>query len=285
MSQLVTINNTFESYQKLISFYQEHKDKLFDTIHLEIRHWFAANMCATLGSILDTFTDNLNNIQIDYISPDIERILLKNDFLSYYGKARIIDNYQTTIKFLKLKPTDGKFFKKYVIEELIGRSELPQMSPLLKQKMTEAIYEIFVNAQIHSNSDNIYTCGQFFPNEHKIEFTIVDTGIGFKRKINERFNKNLSAVQAIEWAVKDKHTTKVGITGGIGLAFLKEFVTKNRGKMQIVSDDGFYQFDSQVEITNTFDGAFPGTIVNLQFKTDDTNSYLLKKEITSNDIF
>ena len=38
MSQLVTINNTFESYQKLISFYQEHKDKLFDTIHLEIRH-------------------------------------------------------------------------------------------------------------------------------------------------------------------------------------------------------------------------------------------------------
>ena len=285
MSQLVTINNTFESYQKLISFYQEHKDKLFDTIHLEIRHWFAANMCATLGSILDTFTDNLNNIQIDHISPDIERILLKNDFLSYYGKARIIDNYQTTIKFLKLKPTDGKFFKKYVIEELIGRSELPQMSPLLKQKMTEAIYEIFVNAQIHSNSDNIYTCGQFFPNEHKIEFTIVDTGIGFKRKINERFNKNLSAVQAIEWAVKDKHTTKVGITGGIGLAFLKEFVTKNRGKMQIVSDDGFYQFDSQVEITNTFDGAFPGTIVNLQFKTDDTNSYLLKKEITSNDIF
>jgi hypothetical protein len=285
MSQLVTINNTFESYQKLISFYQEHKNKLFDTIHLEIRHWFAANMCATLGSILDKFTENVNDIKIDFISPDIERILLKNDFLSYYGRARIIDNHHTTIKFLKLKPTDGKFFKKYVIEELIGRSELPQMSPLLKEKMTEAIYEIFVNAQIHSNSDNIYTCGQFFPKEHKIEFTIVDTGIGFKRKINERFNKNLSAVQAIEWAVKDRHTTKVGITGGIGLAFLKEFVTKNRGKMQIVSDDGFYQFDSLVETTNTFNGSFPGTIVNLQFRTDDTNSYLLKKEINSNDIF
>lgn len=285
MSQLVNINNKFESYQKLISFYEEHKNKLFDTIHLEIRNWFAANMCAILGSILDKFTDDLNDIKIDYISPEIERILLKNDFLSYYGRARITDNYHTTIKFLKLKPTDGKFFKKYVIEELIGRSELPQMSALLKEKMTEAIYEIFVNAQIHSNSDNIYTCGQFFPNEYKIEFTIVDTGIGFKRKINERFNKNLSAVQAIEWAVKDRHTTKVGITGGIGLAFLKEFVTKNRGEMQIVSDDGFYQFDSQVETTNTFKGSFPGTIVNLQFRTNDTNSYLLKKEINSNDIF
>lgn len=189
MSKLASINNTFESYQKLINFYNEHKNKIFDTIHLEIRQWFAANMCATLGSILDKFTEDLNNIQIDYISPDIERILLKNDFLSYYGRARITDNYNTTIKFLKLKPTDGKFFKKYVIEELIGRTELPQMSVLLKEKMTEAIYEIFVNAQIHSTSENIYTCGQFFPTDHKIEFTIVDTGIGFKRKINERFNK------------------------------------------------------------------------------------------------
>ncbi|ENA1794801.1 ATP-binding protein [Flavobacterium psychrophilum] len=285
MSQLFTINNTFESYQKLIGFYQEHKNKVFDTIHLEIRNWFAANMCATLGSILDKFTDNLNTIKIDYISPDIETILLKNDFLSYYGRARITDDHHTTIKFLKLKPTDGKFFKKYVIEELIGRSELPQMSALLKEKMTEAIYEIFVNAQIHSNSENIYTCGQFFPRENKIEFTIVDTGIGFKRKINERFGKNLSAVQAIEWAVKDRHTTKIGITGGIGLAFLKEFVTNNKGKMQIVSDDGFYQFDSKAESMNTFNASFPGTIVNLQFRTDDKNSYLLKNEINSNDIF
>lgn len=285
MAVLSTINNTFESYQKLISFYEDYKDKLFDTIHVEIRNWFAANMCATLGSILDAFTDNLNDIKFDYISPDIERILLKNDFLSYYGKPRIADNYHTTIKFLKLKPADGKFFKKYVIEELIGRAELPQMSVLLKEKMTEAIYEIFVNAQIHSNCENIYTCGQFFPRENKIEFTIVDNGIGFKRKINERFDKNLSAVQAIQWAVKDRHTTKVGITGGIGLAFLREFVTNNNGKMQIVSDDGFYQYDNQGESIRTFNGSFSGTIVNLQFRTDDTNSYLLKKEINSNDIF
>lgn len=284
MTQIVNIDNTFESYQKLIGFYETHKGQFFDTIHLEIKQWFAANMCATLGCILDKFTDNLNDIQIDYISPEIEKILLKNDFLSYYGKTRLVDNYHTTIKFLKLKPTDGKFFKRYVIDELIGRTELPAMSALLKEKMTEAIYEIFVNAQIHSNSDNIYTCGQFFPRDKKIEFTIVDRGVGFKRKINERFNTNLSSVQAIEWAIKDKHTTKL-VTGGIGLAFLKEFVTKNKGKMQIISYDGFYQFDSKIETIKTFNGSFPGTIVNLQFRTDDVNSYLLQKEIDSNDIF
>lgn len=285
MAQLVNINNTFESYQKLIDFYQEHKNKEFDTIHLELRQWFAANMCAALGGILDAFTDNLNDIKIDYISPDIEKILLKNDFLSFFGRSRMLDNYHTTIRFLKLKLSDGKFFNNYVVNELIGRTELPRMSYLVKEKMTEAIYEIFVNAQIHSESRQIYTCGQFFPRDNTIEFTIVDTGIGFKRKINDRFNANLSSIQAIKWAIMDKNTTKVGVTGGIGLALLKEFIERNNGKMQIISDDGFYQYDSHGELMQFFNGSFPGTIVNLQFRTDDNSSYILKREIDNNNIF
>ena len=285
MTQLFNIKNTFESFQKLIDFHQEHKDKEFDTIPLELWNWFSANLCAALGSILDIHSNNLNTIYFNHISPEIERILLKNDFLSYFGRSRLIDNHHTTIRFLKLKTTDGKYFNNYVVHELIGRTELPQMSDLVKAKMTEAIYEIFVNAQIHSESKEIYTCGQFFPREHKIEFTIVDRGIGFKRKVNERFNSNLSSIQAIEWAIKDKNTTKIGVTGGIGLALLKEFIERNKGKMQIVSDDGFYQFDTQGEQKQFFNGSFPGTIVNLQFKTDDNSSYVLKSELNSNDIF
>ena len=285
MTQITNINNTFESYQQLIDFYQEHKDKDFNTIHIEIRQWFAANMCATLGGILDIFSDNINTIVFDYIAHSIEQILLKNDFLSYFGHTRIVDNHHTTIRFLKLKLTDGKYFNNYVVDELIGRTELPKMSSLVKEKMTEAIYEIFVNAQIHSNSKNIYTCGQFFPRDDKIEFTIVDTGIGFKRKINDRFNSNLSSIQAIKWATEDRNTTKIGVTGGIGLALLKEFIEKNKGKMQIISDDGFYQFDCHGEQMRLFNGSFPGTIVNLQFKTNDTTSYVLSSEFSNNDIF
>ena len=213
--------------------------------------------------------------------------MLKNDFLTYYGKQRALDINNTTIKFQKLKPTDGKYFKNYVIEELIEGhiSDLPQMSQGVKEKMVEAIYEIFVNAQIHSETDFIYTCGQFFPNKNKIEFTIVDTGIGFKEKINQRFNSSLNAIQAIKWAVQDKKTTKEGISGGIGLAVLREFVKMNKGKMQIISNEGFYQYDQSGEVTKTFIGQFPGTIVNLQFRTDDNNNYLLKSEIDINNIF
>lgn len=285
MTKISNINTSFESYQQLISIYEEHKNESFGTIHIELRNWFAANMSATLGAILDLFQANINDIKIDYIDPSIEKILLKNEFLTYFGYSKIADSFHTTIRFLKLKPTDGKYFNSYVYEELIGRNELPSMSPLLKEKIAEGIYEIFVNAQIHSNTKHIYTCGQFFPTDNKIEFTIVDVGIGFKRRINERFNSNLNSTQAIQWATQDRNTTKTEVTGGIGLALLKEFISKNRGKMQIISDDGFYQYDITGEHMNLFKGSFPGTIVNLQFRTNDSSSYVLKSELDSNDIF
>jgi len=285
MNKLSNIDNSFGSYQQLISFYHNNKNKIHDDIHVELSQWFAANMSAALGAVLDLLWAYYNEIHFAPIPAKIEKILLKNDFLTYYGKNREVDINQTTIRFQKLKPADGRYFKTYVVEELIGRHELPIMSPALKEKMVEAIYEIFVNAQIHSETDTIYTCGQFFPKKNKIEFTIVDTGIGFMNKINKRFGWTINAEQAIRWALEDKNTTKEHVSGGIGLALLKEFIGKNKGKMQIVSDGGFYEFEKNGDIFRLFDGEFPGTIVNLQFCTDDNNNYTLKNEIDINDIF
>lgn len=285
MSKLINIDNGFASYQQLINLFQENKDSDFSTIDLYMHQWFSANMSAALGAILDKLQDNFNTIQFPHIDSGILRILQKNDFLAYFGYQSVLDNHHTTIRFLKLKPSDGKFFNNYVFNELLGRAELPKMSEGAKNKIAEALYEIFVNAQIHSESKHIYTCGQFFPWKDKIEFTVVDVGIGFRDKINNRFNSNLNAMQAIQWAVQDKNTTKVGISGGIGLAILREFIGKNNGKMQIISNDGFYQYSQQGEEMQLFKGAFPGTIVNLQFRTNDNNSYILKTEVDANNIF
>lgn len=287
MNRLVNIDNSFASFQNLVNLYNSHKDDFFENIHLEIHDFFAANMSAALGAILDKFTANLNNIHFDYLKPEIETILSKNDFLTYFGKKRVVDVYNTTIKFKKLKPTDGRFFKMYIIKELIeGHTyDLPEMSNGVKEKIVEAICEIFVNAQIHSETEFIYTCGQFYPQKNKIEFTIVDTGIGFREKVNKRFQSNLNATKAIQWAINNNNTTKENISGGLGLTILREFVSANKGKMQIISNDGFYQFDSNDEVLKEFQGEFPGTIVNLQFRTDDKNNYSLRSEINTNEIF
>ncbi len=285
LSTLSSIRNTTTSYQQLASLYKQHSDDLFDNVHIEIKGWFSANMASALGAVLDKLTEGLNSIVFTHIDSGIQQILRKNDFLTYYGYSRAVDNHSTTIRYMKLKPTDGKFFSQYVTTELLNRSELPKISAALKEKMTEAIYEIFVNAQIHSKTSYIYTCGQFYPSKNRIEFTITDTGIGFKTKINERFGKNLSAVQAIKWAVQDRNTTKIGVTGGIGLPILREFIVRNKGLMQIVSDDGFYEYSHLGEKEYTMSAKFPGTVVNLQFCTDDHASYLLASEVNVNNIF
>ena len=126
-----------------------------------------------------------------------------------------------------MKPDDGRYFREYVSTQFLNRPELPNMSVGLRKKMTEAMLELFVNAQLHSETKYVYTCGQFFPECHTIEFCIVDTGDGFKQKFIQRFNKKISSVEAIRWAAQDRNTTKVGVSGGIGLAILSEFIKRN----------------------------------------------------------
>lgn len=207
MYQLINIRDDYPSYQQLINFYHANIERSFDAVEVKLLTWFSANMCSILGAELDEFGENFNTIKIS-AHPQIEAILLKNEFLSYFGYQKKDDHYHTTIKYLKLKPTDGKFFNNYVFNELLGRAELPKMTQPVKERIAEAIYEIFVNAKIHSHSEHIYTCGQYFPQKDLICFTITDTGLGIKKKVNQRFNSSLSATQAITWAVQQGNTTK-----------------------------------------------------------------------------
>lgn len=163
------------------------------------------------------------------------------------------------------------------MNELLSRSDLPSMTDGLKKKIAESIYEIFVNAQMHSGTEYIYTCGQFYPKKHVIEFTIVDTGQGFKKTINNRFNCNMNSLQAIKWALIDGNTTKQDVSGGLGLSLLTEFIKLNNGRFQIVSDDGFYEFGENLYPT-FLPNVVLGTIVNMKFRTDDTNYYRLSSE-------
>jgi anti-sigma regulatory factor (Ser/Thr protein kinase) len=274
---LSDINTTPQSYQQLINLHEQVKNFIFSDIAIDLSGWFAANMSAALGAVLDKIASG-NNIEISSSNKSILSILQKNGFLAHFGYEKKYDNYYTTISYLKLKSQESRYFHEYVMNELLAKSELPIMSEQLKKKIAESIYEIFANAQIHSETEYIYTCGQFFPKKHKIEFTIVDRGIGFKQKINRRFNTNFSAIQAIRWAIEDGNSTKIGIPGGIGLAILKEFIRMNEGKIQIVSDDGFYQLMADQETVQQFGSSFPGTIINMQFRTDDNKSYRLAEE-------
>ena len=124
---------------------------------------------------------------------------------------------------------------------------------------------------MHSNTEKIFVCGQFYPIKHRIEFMITDIGVGIKNVVNKRFNTNLTAIQAIKWAIKDRHTTKQDVSGGIGLSLLHDFIKINKGKIQIISNRGFWELDNDNIITKNFDNEFPGTMVNISVQTNDKN--------------
>lgn len=283
---LSNVHNDINGYKQLLKLYAEHKEDLFETIDLTLHQWFDANLCAVLGGIIDKIESNLNSIKFIAISESIQKILQKNGFLCFYGYDRSIDTFSTTIEYKKLKPEDTRYFNKYLEEDLLNKSVFPNMTNAVHERIGESIQEMFINAQMHSETEYIYTCGQYFYQQHKINFTIVDTGIGFAKRIEKDLEETIASTDAIKWAMIDGNTTKQGVSGGLGLALLKEFITKNKGKIQIISGDAFYELNEYSEKIEELDYYFDGSVISMTFMTNDTKTYrFVDENIDLDDIF
>jgi len=282
MSQylLSNVRNDLDGYKQLICFYEKYKDDISKNIDLTINKWFDANLSALLGAIIDKIElKGLNSVKFTVISSNIQIILQKNAFLTFFGFDKLNDTHNTTIEYKKLKPEDTRYFNKYLENDLLNRDIFPCMSDAVHEKISESIQEMFVNAQIHSETEFIYTCGQYFPRDNKINFTIVDTGIGFSGTIEKNLGKKISASDSIRWALVDGHTTKQNVPGGLGLALLKEFITQNKGKIQIISGNAFYELNAECEATNQLEYYYNGSVISMTFKTDDKKTIYLQMKI------
>jgi len=107
-----------------------------------------------------------------------------------------------------------------------------------KGEIIRSIFEIYSNAVLHGDCLNVYSCGQFYPRKTppRIDFTIVDVGKTIKKNVNNFLQKELSGIDAIEWALAENNTTKPkekNIPGGLGLKIICEFARLNNGKVHI----------------------------------------------------
>jgi hypothetical protein len=290
--QIRSDNNGF---YKLLLIFNEIKDVKDDTINIDFGNceWFEANLCAVMGAICYYISSNRNKIELHNLSPDIDKIFKKNEFLRILrNEPTLFDIHKTTVKYRRFESRDHIQFAKYLDTELFARQDIPQMSVMLQKKINESIYEIFENAVTHGDCDNIFSCGQCYPQftPPKLDFTIVDLGRTIKLNVNEYLDDSLTGVEAIKWAVKEMNTTKKGHTpGGLGLKLIREFLQINKGIIQIVSADGYWQQGNINSIfVREYSINFPGTIVNLEFNIDAKNYYYLsneKQELNEGDIF
>jgi hypothetical protein len=286
---LPEIRHDQAGFEALVCLLAQTKDGFFDDIDINMSAtaWFDADMCAAFGAILYRLGENLNTVKLKNIRPDVEGILSKNGFLSHYGRGKIPDRWGTTIPYQRFDVKDDRYFAGYIETELIHRQEMPAMSTGLLKKFRESVFEIFSNAVLHSQTkQGIFSCGQFFPKRNQIDFSVTDLGIGIRQNVKENTGLDLASEDAITWATKGCNTTKRGqIPGGLGLKLLLEFIDLNGGRIQIVSDDGYWQRRKGKTITARLSQPFPGTVVSVEINTSDTQSYMLSSELTEANIF
>ena len=285
---LPEIHSNYDGFSRLIQLAHQTDGSFLDDIEIDMSQavWIDANMCAPLGAILYKVGRDINTIRLTNVPANVEAILSKNGFLCNYGWSRKKDFYGSTIEYKRFEPKDDRYFADYIEKQMVGKG-IPEMSLGLLKKFRESIYEIFSNSVLHSQTKlGIFSCGQYFHKKHRLDFSIADLGIGIYTNIREHRGLNLSAEDAISWALEGKNTTKSGpIPGGLGLKLLREFIVKNEGRIQIVSDKGYWELSEGMVRTRAFSEPFPGTIVNIEINTADAKSYRLVSEIRSEDIF
>lgn len=285
---LGTVYSQKQGFEQLATFAAEAKHLWADRVEVDFSHcrFFDANMASPLAAVLARIADNLNAIEIVNVPKAIERILRKNRFLVPFGYDRIEDVNHTTLPFRRIQLSDQGRFADYLNRYLRGRG-IPRMTEGLENVFRQSIFEVFQNAVVHSESRlGVFVCGQFYPQLQRLDLTIADAGIGIRSKVRHRLGNRISSVGAIRWALQKGHTTKTGPhPGGVGLKFLKDFVALNCGKIQIASRFGFYEFHGNEEKFEKLSADLPGTTVNLEINTADTNDYCLSSEIAPEDIF
>lgn len=279
-SKLSSVESTLGGFANLSRLHAELAGHHREDIILDFAacHWFSANMSAPLGIVLDSISSN-NTVKIGKIQQKTENILSRNGFLCGFGYEKKHDSYGTTIPFTKFENDEAVEFAEFIRDHL-DLKEMPDMSDKLRQRFLQSISEIFANSASHSESDGpIYVCGQFFPNKHCLDISLADAGIGIRRKIAKELGIKLNSDKAIEWALQEGNTTKKGtVPGGLGLKLLQQFIGLNKGRLQIVSDRGYWELAGAGETLTRMEHSFPGTVVNIEINTADESSYSLSTE-------
>lgn len=279
------IENKYNSFNELIKLYKFLNNLSNEEVNIDFSNtsYLEANLSALIGAILDS--TRLLNINFKNFRETVQEILQKNDFLSNYGFEKIEDYYSTTIKYKKFKSNASQLFYQYISDELLTKHDLPTMSDNFKKDFAKSLLEMFVNARIHANCDFVYTCGQYFPSKKDLYFTIVNLGQTIKQNVCKYFkNDGIIGTRAICWAVKKDTTTKRDVSGGLGFETVRKFIRSNKGSLQIISDNGYWEQNYNIVNTRNFSKSFIGTVINLKIKMDDIQNYKTIEE-ENNEMF
>lgn len=257
-------------------------------INFESNSIFDTNILATFGAILSYIKSKNNTGSLSNANKKFVNILKNTGFFKEFFDPSVKElDSNHIIKFKSISSTSKDEFTNYVTDEFLKKCPLI-MSKEFLNRLRGNFEEIFQNARMHGNSDNIFVCGQHknsnLLNNSIINFSIVDIGNTIPYNIKQVENSDsLSDVECILWATEKGNTTKIQNSGGLGLYNLVKFIKFNNGKIQIISGNGFVEISNNEYNTELFDTNFKGTIVNIEVNIDN-RVYLSDEELIFSEI-
>lgn len=250
--------------------------------------WFDANLLPVIYAFMEYGYEKLK-IKSAYSNQPydkLHKLLIRNNFAKEcFGLEYKPRKNETVVPFKVFRASDTYGFGAYMDSEIVRY--FPKMEDRVKRDLSMYIQELFGNAQIHGECNKVFTCGQYYYNNHKMDFTVVDIG----RSIEENVTDYLLDLQqtipesCIAWAVEPEHSTKRTNSGGIGLSLMHEFIYFNNGKFQIVSGNEFWELNAQNVECAKLDVFFPGTVVNIEIDQNDNNYYKYQLQVNEKELF
>lgn len=198
-------------------------------------------------------------------------IFFRNGLISHINgdgnNNKYPDDRDSTVPLRTYGQNEYDDFERYIGVDFLKHRSVEHISHALKKDLKHHYLEIFTNVGLHANtSEAIFTCGQYFPAQSILKFTLVDIGDGFLPPINRATSGKITdSKTSIVWAATDFNSTKdpqFG-PGGSGLKELRTFCDKNNGSLQICSGDGYVTFIKGKAIEQKLKHKFPGAIVNV----------------------
>lgn len=178
------------------------------------------------------------------------------------------DNRQSTIPLTAFNPDEDENYCNYLHNEFFGHRGLANVPRVVKDILRTHYIEVFTNVGLHANTTlPVYTCGQYFPEQNLLKFTLIDLGDGFLKKIQAATNgKVIDDKSAIIWATERINSTKDVNTfgpGGTGLKELKNYCSTNNGSLHICSGSGYVNMLNNRTIEFNLSIPFPGSIISI----------------------
>jgi len=131
------------------------------------------------------------------------------------------------------------------------------------------ITELLTNANDHAKSDfGFWVCGRYNPIDHNIRICVADSGIGIKQSLvdADKLPRNIDDGKAIEKALEEGMTSRMGKTGGLGLKHISSYVKSHGGSLTIMSGAARVYLARKTKRIKKHE-RYQGTIVNVMFNT------------------